>query len=338
MKYPVDNPADWERVTRLSPYERFRLVLRNRRRRGLGFNRGSVELHPVKLSAVRETPLDLICVARNVERYLPSFLRHYRRLGVQRFIFVDDTSEDATAAMLASQPDVDLFHSNVGYAESVRGLLWRDMLIDRYGRGRWYLVVDADEYLVYPGCETRGLPEFVRDLQDRSLKRSLAVLLDVYGSEAPSPTQDRDGAYPAPTDVACYFDGDGYDIGKEKLCTAIRGGPRARLFGTDIRMNKFPLIFCDEATGFGGGSIHGPLPLQRNFTPVTAALLHYRFPAGWQEDFETNAVRGVHFNNAKYYRDIVNHERFRPDMSFVYDGSERFRGRNSSSRTASCAT
>ena len=82
------------------------------------------------------------------------------------------------------------------------------------------------------------------------------------------------------------YDGDGYWLGNEKFCTAVRGGPRFRLFGADMRLTKFPVLFVDRKTQFNGGSNHGPLPFRRNFSPVHAVLLHYKFPNDAVKDFQ----------------------------------------------------
>ena len=80
---------------------------------------------------------------------------------------------------------------------------------------------------------------------------------------------------------------------------AVRGGPRHRLFGADMRLTKFPLLLADAETQFNGGSSHAPFPIHRNFAPVQAILLHYKFPASAVEDFHGD--RGA----AKPYRPVA---------------------------------
>ena len=40
---------------------------------------------------------------------LDDFLRHYRALGVDRFVVLDNGSTDGSVDLLARQPDVDLY-------------------------------------------------------------------------------------------------------------------------------------------------------------------------------------------------------------------------------------
>jgi hypothetical protein len=54
------------------------------------------------------TPV-LIAVLRNESAVMPEFLTHYRGLGVERFALIDNGSTDETRALLAAEPDVDLY-------------------------------------------------------------------------------------------------------------------------------------------------------------------------------------------------------------------------------------
>lgn len=63
-------------------------------------------------------------------------------------------------SMVAATSDVDLYGSDLGYRETARGAYCRDELIHLYGRNRWYLSLDADEFLVFPRSETRPVAIF----------------------------------------------------------------------------------------------------------------------------------------------------------------------------------
>src|SRR5690606_32591497 len=123
-----------------------------RRQHGSRDSASSVKIRPLKGNEVRQLSADdipLVFLTRNDRRFLNSFLAHYRRLGVTRFICVDDASDDGTREALLAEPDVDVFASNVRYKEARRGRLWREILFSIYGANRWYLNVDSDEYFIY---------------------------------------------------------------------------------------------------------------------------------------------------------------------------------------------
>jgi hypothetical protein len=101
-----------------------------------------VAITPVKPLVAGD--LALLVPSRNERRFIDPFLRHYRQLGITRFIWIDDRSTDGSVEALKEQRDVDLYVSNARYKEARRGRLWRHMLVDLYGQNRWYLSVDVD--------------------------------------------------------------------------------------------------------------------------------------------------------------------------------------------------
>ena len=328
MHYPVRHPSDWDRFKVPAGRDRIALFFRE-----LKFRRHAMDARAIRLDPVagggRPRPLapgeiPLICVQRNSLKSIDLFLRHYRALGVGRFIFVDDGSDDGTPERLAREPDVDVFVSNVGYRQCAGGLVWRDMLIGFYGRNRWYVSVDADEFLVYSDCETRPLRAFVDRLATVRSKRCLAPMLDLYpdaslgdaGAEASDPTR--------PTDVSPMLDGSGYTAVIDKYCVSIRGGPRRRLFETEIRLTKYPLLYADRWTAYNGGRIHGPLPLHRNYGPVDAVLLHLKFTADSMREFQAIVARGTHFAGSRHYKRILDSEQFSERLDLRYEDSFRF--------------
>lgn len=328
MRYPVKAAGDWHCVGKLSSLDRLALAFRNLRYRRRGRKFGPVPLSAARRLAAPLNPSDivLICVTRNAQKYLPSFLAHYRRLGVARFAFVDDHSDDATRALLLAAPDVDVYESTADFRQSNGGLIWRDMLVDLYGRDRWYVSIDSDEYLVYPGAETRPLSAFVADLERRGFKRGLAAMIDIYPDASLDQTPPHQPPEAFPTTICPLFDGDTYRIGNENFCTAVRGGPRFRLFGTDMRLTKFPLLFADAGTRFSGGSHHGPLPVTRNFSAVQSVLLHYKFDASAVADFRTIVERASHAGNSRFYKQIVGHDGFHAGIDLRYPGSIAYNG------------
>ena len=106
--------------------------------------------------------------------FLEAFLAHYRRLGADRFIVLDDRSTDGTMAFLAAQPDVMVVGSGIRYFAEVpyppetlariretRAVrLWRDQMLDQFCTGQWAVVVDPDEFLALPA----DLPAFFASL------------------------------------------------------------------------------------------------------------------------------------------------------------------------------
>ena len=124
-------------------------------------------------------------LVRNELDRLPWLLAYYRALGVDRFLVLDNGSDDGTREWLLRQgPDVHLFHTEASFAASGAGMRWTNRLLDAHGVGAWCLTIDADEVLVYPRCETAPLPVLTAYLDRCGAEAMAAPMLDLY-AEAP---------------------------------------------------------------------------------------------------------------------------------------------------------
>ena len=127
----------------------------------------------------------LACVVvRNEVQRLPYFLQYYRELGVDRFLCVDNASSDGTQALLLDQADVHLWVSDMSFKGANFGSAWFELLLRRYGQGHWCLTLDADELLVFPGCEARSLADYCRQLESAGKAAASGILLDMYSESA----------------------------------------------------------------------------------------------------------------------------------------------------------
>ena len=328
-KFPVKDAAVWQELNRVSPYRALKTHFRHLKitLMNLGPRPDSkLRKHSGSFAPLTRDDLPLICVVKNANNYIRAFLRHYRELGVTRFVIVDDRSSDGTTEVLAAAHDVDLYTSDKTFHETELGVHWRDALLAIYGHDRWYISVDADEFLVFPGSETRNIRAFIGDLESRGYDRCLAVMLDTYPPGALDAVAFHDDGQNSPFDVSSHFDGDNYTIKHERYGTAVRGGPRKRLFGRDMRQVKFPLFNADRATDYRRGSIHGLGPVIRNFVPVTAVLLHYRFSAHSVDEFRRIVENyGEIEHGGAHYSAILKSSDFSESFSLAYEGSARYK-------------
>ena len=119
-----------------------------------------------KTGSIKANNILLFACLRNEMLRLPFFLAHYRRLGVDQFLLVDNGSDDGSVAFLQDQPDVSLWSANAGYKAARFGMDWLTALQWKHGSGHWCLTVDIDELLIYPDWHDKA-PNFVAG----SLKR-----------------------------------------------------------------------------------------------------------------------------------------------------------------------
>ncbi|TYO61576.1 hypothetical protein FXV83_37405 [Bradyrhizobium hipponense] len=167
---------------------------------------------------------------RNEMLRLPDFLRHHRRLGVRRFLAIDDHSDDGTREFLLDQPDVHVFEIREPFAESRGGARWTSAVLDQFAPGRWALTLDADELFVYPGCETFDLRWLCRYLESAGADCMTAEMIDMYPRVLGGSERYRAGE--SLVAFCPYFDSDTYVKRRRRgfPTNYLIGGARARLF------------------------------------------------------------------------------------------------------------
>ena len=176
---------------------------------------------------------------RNEIRRLPFTLAHHRDLGVHRFLVIDNGSSDGTIDYLLAQPDVHVFTTTASYQQARNGIDWIEMLLHFYGVDRWCLVLDADEHLVYPACESVGLPAFCLALEERGLNCLATLFLDLYADRPIAETNFAPEQ--SPLESCRFFDPAGYYRfpSSASQVPRIYGGPRARLFWPEIDLAEY---------------------------------------------------------------------------------------------------
>ncbi|PWE50183.1 glycosyl transferase family 2 [Thioclava sp. NG1] len=255
---------------------------------------------------IRPCAILAFAVMRNEARRLPFFLKHYRKLGVDHFLIVDNGSTDDTAALLAEARDVSLWQTAGSYRASRFGLDWVTWLMLRYGHDRWCLTVDADELLIYPYHDSRPLPALT-DWLDRSEQRCFpAMMLDLY-PKGPLGAQ-RYEAGQDPRKILRWFDAGNYMMTRQDRTDAlwIQGGPRARAFFAHNprqapTLSKIPLVRWHRRWAYLN-STHALLPRHLNQTydteggeAISGLLLHTKFLDEIVDKSKEEKSRGEHF-------------------------------------------
>ena len=273
------------------------------------------ELTPVVLRTDRIAPQDVLVFStlRNEKLRLPFFLNYYRNLGVNHFLIVDNASDDGGREYLAQQPDVSLWTTSHSYKRSRFGVDWLNGLQMKFGHGHWTLVVDPDEFFVYPFCDTRPIRALTDWLDASSIKSFSAMLLDMYPK---GPFNARPySAGQDPFEIAQYFDGGNYMITRNRKYGNlwIQGGPRARMFFPDLperapALNKIPLVIWEKGYAYVS-STHMLLPRGLNQVfdewggeKASGCLLHAKFLDTFPLKAEEEMARRQHYANSHEYR------------------------------------
>lgn len=306
---PFTQPAKLSRALKLYRlrWKRRRFLVRSLRKRS--------ELLPEqdRTTGIKRTDTLLFVTVRNEEERLPYFLDYYRRLGIDHFLFVDNASTDGTGELLRRQDDVSLWSTDQSYRLSRFGVDWLTALQFRYGGGHWCLTVDADELLVYPDCETRGLADLTTEMERVGQTALGAVMLDMFPRRSISEVVYQSGE--DPIESLPWFDANGYrtQIHQTYENEWIQGGVRDRyFFASDPSraptLNKFPLVKWNRRYAYVN-STHQILPVKlHQFLDldtqkhVSGALLHTKFLPSIMEKSLEELVRKQHFQNSDLYQ------------------------------------
>lgn len=250
---------------------------------------------------------------RNERKRLPYFLSYYRKLGIKHFIVVDNDSDDGSREYLAEQPDVSVWTTKKSYKRARFGVDWLNWLQRKYAHGHWALVVDVDEFFIYPFCDTRPINALTDWLDASSIKSFGAMLVDMYPRGPIDGVPYREGQ--DPFEIANWFDSGNYFIRKNGRYGNlwIQGGPRARAFFPDNperspALNKIPLVKWDRSYAFVS-STHMLLPRGLNLVydewggeKASGCLLHAKFLDTFTEKAVEELHRKQHYANSHEYR------------------------------------
>lgn len=280
-----------------------------------------------KIEVVRKTnvwsediPIVVLCVKNDLAR-IQMLVDHYRSLGIKKFAFLDNGSDDGTFEWLLNQPEIDLFRCYEPYKTLVKEG-WINRVISYYGFNRWYILTDSDELVVYRDMEKHSIPDVVQYAKRQGLKRIKGLTLDIYPNNAIFQNNINIKK------IYRWIDTDSYEEidsmrGNQKVKIFI-GGPRYRLMNVIITLSKFPLVYFEPGTI--SDSAHYQFPHELiNCSPCNFGILHYKFIDKDLKEYIKRSQRNSGFSsNGKYYKRYLNYIKDHGDESFMYEGSREF--------------
>lgn len=293
-----------------------------------GFTTSNIQLiNKAQVRKKKEGPI-LICGLRNEIERMPTFLDHYRNIGIKRFAMIDNGSTDGTVNYLTTQKDVDLFQVKERYESRTR-LGWINRVIAYYGTGYWYLVVDADELLVWQGVEECCIQDIISYLEKKKITRARALMVDMYSKES---AWDQNETFDEVFPKCRYFDYNTYYHKNIEDIYLLCGGPRNRAFGLEVWLTKYPL-FRLEANEIMSNP-HAIFPYSNKKTPCFFALLHYKFMTKTDQVKMKKIAREGNFagGSAEYKFYVRKHNANHDNFHFYYPESEEYKTSKSLSK------
>lgn len=284
---------------------------------------------------IKKNSIILFCCLRNEKSRMPFFFDYYRKIGVDHFIIVDNNSDDGLMSVCEDQSDVTVFHTSASYKDAKFGMLWLNYLLAQYGVDHWNVVVDADEFLVYPYMETRSLKSLASYLDEEGRICFHAIMLDTYSDKPLSETKLAEGQDPF---LVCpYFDKDGYiQTGGWGGGTWIRGGPRMRVYFNQRphmspSLNKIPFVKWQKNYHYNM-SMHDAFPFKLNNAHdhgkvnPTGALFHFKMVSTLVDKAQEEMERKEHYGDGveyKMYNENASPEFYKPGISVRYENDSQ---------------
>lgn len=257
-----------------------------------------------KVGRLLSGQLFVVAVVRNESTILPHFLAHYRGLGVESFIFVDNCSDDGTAELLHRQDDVVLYSTDTEYRHSHYGVCWQQAVLGNHCLGKWVVLADADEFLVYENCEETPLLRHLEEVEQEGGNGLMVHMIDMYpyGDLADARFSEMN-----PFEAAPFFDRDAqielvYGGGQFSNSRNFVNGLRHRLAPSRINAyvsQKYAVFKYQPWIRFSEG-VH----YAANMTASTrnAYFAHFKYHSEFKAKVIREINRKQHYNNAEEYQ------------------------------------
>ncbi len=283
------------------------------------FANSKIEVVRKSSPCVEENPIVVLCIKNDLKR-IQMLVDHYRSLGVEKFAFMDNGSDDGTFEWLMDQSDIDLFRCYEPYRTAVKEG-WINRIVSHYGFDRWYIVTDSDELLVFQGMEEHSLSDLVKVLIQKGYKRIKGLTLDAYSEgKAYDKSEDIRKGYK-------WIDTDSYKevdacAGVYKIKRFV-GGPRYRLMKSDISLSKYPLVYWEKGTISDSAHFQYPHDLICA-SPCLAGILHFKFIDKDFDIYEKRAQKNSGFTRGVFYKQYMEFIKNQDNTSFIYEGSVEY--------------
>lgn len=288
---------------------------------------------PAKIE-VDPDELVVLCLVRNGELHLKSFIAHYTELGVKHVVFLDNNSTDATRTIASQYNNVTILHTKLAYKRYK--LAMKEYLVKRFGKERWTLYVDIDELFDYPYSRAMPLQALLTYLNQNSYNAVVAHMLDMFSDKPLSTINSTiDDSlkdlyqYSDLSDITEmeYF----YRNTASKDAKLYFGGIRRILFGPvsgrhGLPLTKHPLIFLDNKI----------LPMFLNDHAVRNAhvadfscvLFHYKFLGDFYQRTKRIAREENYYNNSSEYKGYLKILDQNPDLQIKQATSQKINSVN----------
>ena len=255
-------------------------------------------LHGPEEISYAKDELIVLCLVRDGLPWVDAFVEHYSSLGVKHMIFLDNGSTDGTVEALKRYDDATVLRTEAPFKTHDASM--RPYLVERFGRNRWTLTVDVDEFFDYPYSDVVPLGSLLGYLNSKSYTAVTAQMLDMFSENRLSErTHERDETWRREhrfydisglkrrrmREDSEIFQSNVFDT--DEVAERFRGGIRETLFDFTPLLTKYPLLFSDGTMEYRGD--HGAF--NARVSDFTSVLLHYKFYAFSLQDYWHTSIK-----------------------------------------------
>lgn len=310
-------------------------LLRLRRLRAWPVQKREIEQ---KLEVVREARLPaadpsrllVVCLVRDGEGHVETFVEHHLRLGAAGIVLLDNGSVDRTIERAAVLDRVTVLACGLPY--KTHSYAYKRYLVERFGEGGWCLLADIDERFDYPGSDRLPLEDFLSYLNAHGFTAVMAQMLDLFpdGPPASWPAGGRELI-----EASVWYDLSA--VGRRPPGRARRvnrfadsemsffaGGVRSQAFSADPILTKFSLLRRMGKSGPVLESAH--LCRGASVADVNGVLLHYKYDRSFAERCAAAVREGNFFGNSAAYKLYLQALERTPELSLRRPTARRYHG------------
>ena len=285
-------------------------------------------VHGLEEVSLREDELIVVCLVRDGQPWIGPYIEHYFSLGARHIVFLDNGSADDTISKAARHENVTVLRSTLPYGSYELPLT--RYLIERFGKGRWSLCADIDEFFDYPYSEVIGLDSLLGYLNSKSYTAVAAQMLDMF-PEAPlaGRTGEPEESFREQHKLYDLSSVRRMDLEKHSGrnnvfdnadLEILAGGIRETVFGVRPRLTKFPLVFSDGRVKSKEESSH-QIDNAR-IAGFSGVLFHYKFIGGFYEQTVQSVREENHWNDSAHYKEYLEVLDKNPRLTLKRDTSQ----------------
>ena len=256
---------------------------------------------------IEDDSIFLLAVLRDENLLIEYFIKYYKKIGITHFIFLDNGSKDGCFEYLKElDENILLYSTNKSYKNASYGTDWINLLLEKYCKNHWCLILDIDELIYVYNINT-----LIENMKKKNATVCRFLLLDMYSKTKKIYIRGEDFM-----NHSDHFDSNlkHYEIYNRGLFNLhIKGGVRKRISNCSPCIIKRSLFYYDFSSQYCIG--HGYHYLISKETkkileksdiklyPYLEYLLHYKFiKPDFTEFVKKRIANNQDWNNSSEYK------------------------------------